>query len=193
MNKETALKAISKMYTPLPKECNEELLNSAKLLKIKKETILVKEGQYSDKTFFILNGCARAYYLKDGKDISDWFAFENEFISSINSFFLKVPSPHYIEVLEDSVLVEISRAEADRLADKYRAFERLTKIIVTKTMLQQQARIASMQFYSAEQKYNNLLSIYPTITQRIPLTHIASYIGITLETLSRIRKPKKRI
>ena len=104
-----------------------------------------------------------------------------------------MPSPHYIEVLEDSVLAEISRAEFDRLSDKYREFERLTKNIITKTMLQHQARIASMQFYSAEQKYNNLLSIYPTITQRIPLTHIASYIGITLETLSRIRKPKKRI
>ena len=87
--------------------------------------------------------------------------------------------------------MEISRAETDKLSDKYREFERLTKIIITKTMLQQQERIASMQFYSAEQKYNNLLSIYPTITQRVPLTHIASYIGITLETLSRIRKPKK--
>jgi len=191
MTKEKAINIISKVYSKLSKECQLELADRAKLLQLPKETILVKEGQYSDKTFFIIKGCARAYYLKDGKDISDWFAFENEFISSINSFFLHIPSPHYLEVLEDTVLVEISRAETDKLSDKYREFERLTKIIVTKTMLQQQERIASMQFYSAEQKYNNLLSIYPTITQRVPLTHIASYIGITLETLSRIRKPKK--
>ena len=191
MTKEKAINIISKVYSKLSKECQLELAGRAKLLQLPKETILVKEGQYSDKTFFIIKGCARAYYLKDGKDISDWFAFENEFISSINSFFLHIPSPHYLEVLEDTVLVEISRAETDKLSDKYREFERLTKIIITKTMLQQQERIASMQFYSAEQKYNNLLSIYPTITQRVPLTHIASYIGITLETLSRIRKPKK--
>lgn len=193
MNKEKAIQIISEVYSPLSADCQLELANSAKILSLKKETILVKEGQHSDKTFFIIEGGARAYYLKDGKDISDWFAFENEFISSINSFFLKIPSPHYIEVLEDTILAEISRATVDDLSDKYHEFERLTKIIVTKTMLQQQEKMASIQFYSAEQKYNNLLAIHPTITQRVSLTHIASYIGITLETLSRIRKPKNRI
>ena len=155
--------------------------------------MLVREGQYADKTFFIVKGCARAYYLKDGKDISDWFAFENDFISSINSFFLNVPSPHFIELLEDSVLLEIARENVEKLSDTYRDFERLSKIVVIKTMLKQQERISSMQFHSAEQKYKTILSIHPNISQRIPLTHIASYLGITLETLSRIRKRLHRI
>jgi len=193
MDKEKTINIISEIYSPLTSECKSELSNSSKILVLKKETTLVKEGQYSDKTFFIINGCARAYYLKNGKDISDWFAFENEFISSINSFFLNIPSPHFIELLEDSILLEISRKDVEKLSDKYHDFERLSKIIITKTMLQQQERIASMQFHSAEQKYENILSIQPNITQRIPLTHIASYIGITLETLSRIRNPKNRI
>ena len=193
MTKEKVIDIISETYSTLTYECQQEFSNCSKILVHKKGAILVKEGQYSDKTFFIIEGCARAYYLKDGKDISDWFAFENDFISSINSFFLNIPSPHYIELLEDSVLLEIPRKDVEILSSKYHDFERLSKVIVIKTMLQLQERITSMQFHSAEQKFENLLTIRPNIIQRIPLTHIASYIGITLETLSRIRKPKRRI
>ncbi|WP_299840292.1 Crp/Fnr family transcriptional regulator [uncultured Tenacibaculum sp.] len=193
VNKKQIINQISEIYSKLSFECQQKLSNSSNLLVLPKGEILVREGQYSDKTFFIFNGCARAYYLKDGKDISDWFAFDNDFISSINSFFLNIPSPHFIELLEDSILLEISRIDVERLSDEYNDLERLSKIIVTKTMLQQQEKISSMQFHSAKQKYDNILSIRPDITQRIPLTHIASYIGITLETLSRIRNIKTRI
>lgn len=193
MDKKKAIEIISNQYSLLTSECKSELLNNSKILVLEKGTTLIKEGQYSDKTFFIVNGCARAFYLKEGKDISDWFAFEHDFISSINSFFLNIPSPHFIELLEDSVLLEISRENVEKLANTYRDFERLSKVIVIKTMLMQQERISSMQFHSAEQKYKNVLSIHPNISQRIPLTHIASYIGITLETLSRIRKRLSRI
>ncbi|MDX1446657.1 Crp/Fnr family transcriptional regulator, partial [Lishizhenia sp.] len=121
----------------------------------------------------------------------DWFAFENDFISSIVSFFTNQPSPHFIELLEDSVLIEFTREQLDKLSAKHHDFEHLIRVIVTKTMLNQQKRLASIQFQTAEQKYENILAIHPNITNKIPLTHIASYLGITLETLSRIRNPKK--
>ncbi len=193
MKPETIIEHISETYSPLTADCQQAVLASTKILSLKKNSTLVREGQFSDKTFYIIRGCARAYYLKDGKDVSDWFAFENEFISSIVSFFKNEPSPHAIELLEDSILVEFSRDEIEQLAAKYHDFERLIRIIVTKTMLKQYERIASSQFESAEQKYTNLLKAHPTITQRVPLTHLASYLGITLETLSRIRGLKKRI
>jgi hypothetical protein len=134
-----------------------------------------------------------AFYIKDGKEISDWFAFENDFINSINSFHLNIPSPHYIDLLETSTIVEVSRDAISMLTEKHHCFEKLGRIAVTKTMLQLQQRIASIQFESALQKYESLLTMRPDITQRVPLTHIASYLGITLETLSRIRNPKNRI
>jgi len=193
MTKEEIINKISETYSPLTLECQQRLSECANVLSLKKNILLVKEGQYSDKSFFILKGCARAYYLRDGKDITDWFGFENEFISSIISFFTNKPSPHYIELLEDSILIELSRDQIEQLSNKYHDFERLIRIVVTKTMLSQQERIASMQFYNAEQKYENILAIRPDITQRVPLTHIASYLGITLETLSRIRNLRKRI
>ncbi|KOF04490.1 cAMP-binding protein [Roseivirga seohaensis subsp. aquiponti] len=193
MNKAEVINHISDSYSPLTPTCKGDLLNKSRFVTPTKNTILVKEKQYSDKSFYIVKGCARAYYLNDGKDISDWFAFEGDFISSIQSFFLGVPSPHYIEVLEDSILLEISRESADELSNKHHDFERLTKNVAIKTMLQQQERIVAIQFQSAEQRYQNIISLRSDITQRVPLTHIASYIGITLETLSRIRKSQSRI
>ncbi|QIP16155.1 Crp/Fnr family transcriptional regulator [Spirosoma aureum] len=187
------LDAIKLVYSELSTDAAQDLIDRCKVIQYGKNRILVKEGQYSDKTFFIAEGAARAYYLKGGKEITDWFAFENDFISSINSFFLDVPSPHFIELIEPSILIEVSRDTMLELCDKHHSFERLCRVIVTKTMLQLQQRIVSVQFEPAHQKLENLLAIRPDITNRVPLGHIASYLGITLETLSRIRHPKKRI
>ena len=187
------IEKISQLYSPLQDACKADVLKVAKISSHEKSTLLVKEGELSDKTYFIIKGCARAYYLKDGKNVTDWFAFENDFISSIKSFFQFIPSPHFIEVLEPTVLLELSRDDVFALTDKYHDFDRLGRIIVTKTMLQLQERIVAIQFETASQKYENLLISRPDIAQRVPLTHIASYLGITLETLSRIRNPKNRI
>lgn len=190
MIKEDLIKSITKEYAPLSEACQAELLDGIKVLTPTKGTTLVREGEYADKTYYIIKGCARAYYLKDGKDISDWFAIENEFISAIVSFFTQQPSPHYVELLEDSILLEFSRDKVESLAKKHHDFEHFIRIIVTKTMLRQQERITSILFQRAEQRYKALLQSYPNITQRVSLTHIASYLGITLETLSRIRRIK---
>lgn len=193
MNKEQIIQSMGKHYLPLSEDCIAALKSCSRLLSCSKETKLVKAGQYVDKTYFIAQGCARSYYLKDGKDVSEWFAFENEFITGIDAFFLKVPSPSSIETLEECMLLEIDRENIDKLSDEFREFDRLGKLVVTQTLLKLQHRMVSLQFEAAPQKYDNLLLSRPDITQRVPLTHIASYLGITLETLSRIRNPKNRI
>jgi len=193
MNKEEILKVIDKNYSPLSLECQEELLSGATIRSIEKGEVIVREGQYADKVYFIVQGSARAFYLVNGKDVSDWFAFENEFISSIVSFFGKKPSPHYIEFIEQSIVFEMSREKIENLAKKYHGFEKLIRVVVTKVMLSQQERISSILFQTSEQRYKHFLSIHPDITNRVPLMHIASYLGMTLETLSRVRNPKKRI
>ncbi|MEM9921553.1 MAG: Crp/Fnr family transcriptional regulator [Bacteroidota bacterium] len=193
MTKEIVLDIINKKYSPLSVECQQDLFDCLTLASIEKGQTIVREGQFSHKAYFLLHGCARAYYLKDGKDVSDWFAFENEFISSIVSFFGKKPSPHYIEALQDSLVIEISRSAFENLADKHHDFERLIRVVVTNTMLSQQERISSILFHTAQERYEHILQIRPDITNRVPLMHIASYLGMTLETLSRIRNSKKGI
>jgi CRP-like cAMP-binding protein len=193
MNIEKTLNEIGEIYSPISNECQHEFIANSKISTFKKGEIVVREGQYSKKGFLIVQGCSRAYYLKDGKEISDWFTFENQIMASIVSFFSKEPSPHYIEFIEDSTVIEFTKGTVDILTNKYHDFERFISKVVTETMLGLCERLYTIQFNKAEDRYKHLLTIYPDITNRIPLTHIASYLGITLETLSRIRNPKNRI
>jgi len=193
MTKEEVILSFNEKYTRLSDGCNEALEACSELLFLDKKDVLVKEGQYSHHTYYIAKGSARAYYIKDGKEITDWFAFEHEFISSIQSYFQGIPSAVYVEVLESSILLEISREDINRLSDEYREIDRFGKFIVTETMLKLQHRITTLLFETAQQKYESLLQIRPDIELRVPLIHIASYLGITIETLSRIRNQKRRI
>jgi len=193
MESDKIISEIEKIYSPLSIECQQDFISNAKLTTFSKGAIVVREGQYSKKAYLMVKGCSRAYYIKDGKDISDWFTFENQFMAPIVSFFCDKPSPHYVEFVEDSTVLEFSKETMEQLTNKYHDFERFISKVVTETMLGLCERLYTIQFNKAEERYQHLLSIYPNITHRIPLTHIASYLGITLETLSRIRNPKKRI
>ena len=193
MDFEKVLSTVGELYSPLSVACQKEFVSHARVATFKKGDIAVREGQFSKKASLIVEGCARAYYLKDGKDISDWFTFENQFMAPVVSFFSDQPSPHNIEYVEDSVVLEFSRETMEMLSAKYHDFERFISKVVTETMLGLCERLYTIQFNKAEERYEHLLNIHPGIVNRIPLTHIASYLGITLETLSRIRNPKVRI
>ncbi|MCP1250794.1 MULTISPECIES: Crp/Fnr family transcriptional regulator [Elizabethkingia] len=178
----------------LPENCIQELITQCKILVFDKEKEIIKTGQYSDKTYYVAAGSARAFYIKEnGKEVTEWFAFNGEFICSVNSFFQNTPSTFSISSVEPVVLLEISRTTANYLSDKYRAFERLEKKVITHTLIKLQQRISALQFEDARHKYENLINTQPGILRRIPLSYIASYLGITLETLSRIRNPKNFI
>lgn len=190
---ERTLNKIEERYGLLTEACQEEFIANSKVSAFKRGEVVVREGQFSKKAYLIVEGCSRAYYLKDGKDITDWFTFENQFMAPIVSFFNEKPSPHYVEFVEDSTVLEFSKDIMDKLTNKHHDFERFISKVVTETMLGLCERLYTIQFNKADERYNHLLSIYPNITNRIPLTHIASYLGITLETLSRIRNPKNLI
>lgn len=175
-------------FSSLPKECLEKLLNQSVIKAFLKHDILVKEEQLSKKAFYIVEGMARAYYYVNEKDVTDWFAFENEIICPIVSFFSDKPTPHYIQVGENSIVIEFHVNIVDQLCKEFHEFESFIKQEITQTMLRQQHRISTILFYTAEQKYLQFLKDYPDKYERIPLMHIASHLGMTLETLSRIRK-----
>jgi len=190
MNKEKIIDAICEKLYPLSQECKSELYDLTTVLSVNKKEIIIKEGDTNTKMYFIFSGMLRAYYLKDGNDITDWFTYENDFVCSIQNFFEDIPSLHYIEALEESQLLAISKSNIFHLSQKYREFEQLGNFSTTQTMVRLQKRIVSLQFETAQQKYINLLKERPGIDLRVPLIHIASYLGITNETLSRIRRQK---
>lgn len=184
------IEQISANYSALSPECKIDFKSCVQKSEYKKGYTLVREGQHSDRLFFIVTGSVKAYYRKNDKLITDWFAFEGDFICAINSYFLSIPSPHFIELTEDSSLLVVTRDEIIKLCDKHHDFERLSRIAITKTMLQLQQRIVSLQFETAQQKVENLLKAYPHIYNRVSLGDIASFLGITQETLSRVRAGK---
>jgi len=187
------IEVLQKKYGKLPRNCISDLSQCIKVARFNKSEVIIEMGAIANDLYFLQEGSARAYYLKDGKEITDWFAFEQDFICAINSFFTNMPSPHYVASIEPMVAGVIHTSDMSMLCQKYHEFEHLCRNITTDVMLRLQQRIVALQFESANQKYERLLVKHPDIVNRVALGHIASYLGMTLETLSRIRHDKANI
>ena len=148
---------------------------------------LVREGQMADYIWFIESGSIRIYYKKDDREITEWLALDGQFFLSINSFFSRIPSRLIIHTLEPSQLWGIHYNDFMRLADEHHEIEKLLRKMVTGSLILSQERMESIQFETALQRYHRLLDNAPGIVQRVPMQYIASFLGITKETLSRIR------
>lgn len=174
----------------LSDESMEAFVNAWKHWSTSKDHFLLKENTVSDYIYFIEKGVARIYYYKNGKEITEWIALDGQFFLSISSFFQRVPSYLIIQTIEPAEVYGIHHDDFMRLADKYHDVERLLRKMVTSSLILSQIRMDSIQFESAQQRYERLLKSTPQIVQRVSLTYIASFLGITLETLSRIRSNK---
>ncbi|HLG39964.1 MAG TPA: Crp/Fnr family transcriptional regulator, partial [Chitinophagaceae bacterium] len=149
-----------------------------------------REHAVCDYIYFIEKGVARIFYYKNGKEITEWIALDEQFFLSITSFFVRTPSHLSIHTLEPSKVYGIHYNDFMELADKYHDVERLLRKMVTGSLILSQIRMDSIQFETAQQRYDRLLKNTPQIIQRVPVSYIASFLGVTPETLSRIRSHK---
>lgn len=154
---------------------------------IKKNKDLQPIGHTCKTIYFITHGAARIYYYKDGNDITECFVFENQIIARVESLFTGKPSQKAIEIIEDAELIAINATQLFKLYDTFPDIERLFRRIFEAAYVDTVNRVESIQFHSAEERYRTLLNETPNILQRVPLKHIASYLGITQVSLSRIR------
>ena len=152
--------------------------------------LLLPEGNVSHYLYFISKGVARIYYHKQEKEVTEWLALDGTFFFSIRSFFERVPSHLAINLLENSSLFGLHHDDLMRLCDQYHEVEKFLRRAVTVSLLLSQTRMESIQFETAQQRYRGLLDRNPDILQRVPLAYIASFLGITQETLSRVRGAK---
>ena len=156
---------------------------------VPKNQVLIKESQVCKKLYFIEEGLGRSYYRKDdGKEITQWFFGVGKFMSSADSFFNQTPSLYYLEVLEDSVLYSISYENMERLLAKYHNMEKFIRLLSIEMFAKFVHKLNAIQFQTARERYDFMISEFPDISHRVPLGHIASYLGMTQETLSRIRR-----
>jgi len=152
--------------------------------------LLHKEGNVCRKLFFIQTGLARIFYYKDGKDITTSFVTENTFTTAVDSFFEQKPSKYNIELLEPSTVSNIGYDDLMRLFKESHAIERFGRMITTEFLKAYAERLTAIQFQTAAERYAAMQARHPNILSRVALGHIASYLGITQETLSRLRAKK---
>jgi CRP-like cAMP-binding protein len=148
---------------------------------------LISEGKVCNHVYFLERGCARGFYMLEGKEITYWFAFENTFVTSLYSFITRKAGAENIQLLEDCVLWSVSYDDLQQLYNKYPEIERLGRVIHERYYVMLEERFLSIHFKEARERYDALLKNNPHILQRVPLGYVASYLGITQETLSRIR------
>ena len=176
---------------PLSKDLKLDILSRVKNVDLVKANILLKEGQISNHIYFIEKGLLRAYYYKSGKEINAWFMQEDDFIISVYSFYEQVPSTETIEALEDCSLSYISFNDLMELYEKHIEFNIVGRVLTTHYYIKSEERNHILRKMNAELKYKFFYKNYPELMQRIPQYHIASYLGISTETLSRVRKNRK--
>jgi CRP-like cAMP-binding protein len=185
MNLSEFLKAL----VPFTKDELEDILRHFTKEMVAKNQNLVRQGEVSKTLYFIESGLGRSYYLnQSGKEITQWFFGSGKFMASADSFFQQCPSLYYIEILQDAVIYSISKEKLDELFDTYPKMEKLGRLVTTEMLTKVVNKLNAIQFQTAKERYEYMLAEFPDIAYQVPLGHIASYLGMTQETLSRIRK-----
>jgi CRP-like cAMP-binding protein len=157
--------------------------------KIRKKQYLLQEGDVCKYVAFVEKGMLRLYAIDEkGNEHIMQFAFEGWWMSDQLSFLTGQPSIYNIEAMENSELLLLTRQSEEQMMEKIPKFERFFRILLQNSLIANQSRLANTLSKSAEERYNEMLSACPTLRQRIPLKMLASFLGITPETLSRIRR-----
>jgi len=174
-------------YYPLSNVAQNALHDCFEKITLSKNEFLLSQGNICRHLYFLEKGALRGFYNLDGKEITHWFAFENDFVTSFHSFITKEAAVENIQLLEGSILWAISKETLAALFEQYHEIETLVRIAYEKYYIRLEERFVNAQFKTASERYENLITQTPHIIERVPLGFIASYLGISQETLSRIR------
>lgn len=171
----------------LTDESKIALFTCFKKFEFPKGHILVRPNEICRHLYFIEKGAARIFYYKDDKDITDGFRGKQTLLVTIVSFIRQKPDRRGIELLDNSVLWAIEKKDLEVLCDKYPDVERLYRIVMSSAVIMGEQRVERMLFQSAQERYEDLIRTQKGIHDLLTLGMIASFLGITQETLSRIR------
>ena len=171
----------------ISKELEAEINSISKQVRVTKNSSVIKMDERCSDLFFVEKGLLRGYYFDEAKEITNWFAEEGEFATCFYSFVANKPSFEIVQALEDCQLIRLSNSSLQNLYSKFPETERIGRIITENYYIKLEERLLNIQFKTAKERYSNLILSRPTLLQRASLGQIAAYLGITQETLSRIR------
>ena len=178
---------ISRIYCPLTPPAIEVLGNILVPMKFQKGDTILEEGKVCRALYFVEKGMVRQYYYKNKKDVTEHFSFEGRIVFCIESFLKQEPSRLIVEALENTVLYAIPYDALHTLMVRNQEMEMLYRKILEHVAISSQAHADSQRFETAAERYDRLLREKPEIILRAPMVHIASFLQMTPETLSRVR------
>ena len=173
-------------YISLSEDEKNALLSLNLFHSVKKGTVLLKEGQKTQDSFFVLKGCIRVYYIIDGEEKTTAFYTEMDVLTPpcvIN----KAPSEYFISCVEDSILTVSNSDMGVEMNRKFPKFDIMCKMLSEELLAKQRIDFDEFKTTSPEQRYLNLLQKRPDLIQRVPQHQLASYLGIKPQSLSRLR------
>lgn len=157
-------------------------------LRFAKEQIITREGEVEPYFYFILKGIHRLYYLTpSGEEVTLGFSFDDNFSGVYDSFVTQNQSLYYLQSLTESEVLAISHADMHYLFDAYKSFERWGRLFIQQILSGRGKREVELAVQSAQQRYDAFISRMPALLQTIPQKYVASYLGMTPETYSRMR------
>lgn len=164
------------------------IVDNANIKSFKKGTILLREGQVAKECYFVLKGLVREYYIVDGEEKSTKFFTEMEPVNSFTSHSSSIPSKHFLICAEDCVLTVGTSSLEEEMCKRIPRLESIIRQEVERETGKVQDEMANFITSSPEERYRNLVDTRPELLNRVPQHQIASYLGVTPESLSRIRK-----
>ena len=183
----TKLKKFISQYVTLSDTELEEISDTFRYKKIQKNDYLFRQGDTCKDLVFVQRGCLRLYYLKDGVEISVWFAFENSSAIEIYSFINESPSEYFLQAIEDTEILFLPKTALNELFQQQPKMQEMMRNFWEDVILNLLERFTSLQKDSAEKRYLDLLN-KPAYLEAIPQKYLASFIGVTPTSLSRIRR-----
>jgi CRP-like cAMP-binding protein len=155
---------------------------------VKKNAYLLRQGDTCKDFVFVEKGCLRLYYVKVDVEVSVWFAFQESSAIEIYSFISESPSDYFLQAIEDSEVLYLTKTEVKKLCQYQPKMHEMMRNFWEAVLLDLIDRFTALQKDSAEKRYLDLLNKQPDYLERIPQKYLASFIGVTPTSLSRIRK-----
>jgi len=182
------IEAFIRMIVQPNEEEWEAFVKIVQVKSLKKKDLLLEEGQICNFIAFLNSGVLREYSYHNGKETMVDFMAENQFTSDYQSFIMQIPSKQYLEALTDVDLLILKRDAINSLFDRYKIWERFGRLIIEKVFCRAEEKRKKIISTSHEEQYRSFAADYPQIIQQVPQYYIASYLGLTPEHLSRLRK-----
>jgi len=177
-----------KRYATLSEEEAVYLEEHLVIKKYKKQELFFSEGNIARTIYFVLEGCVRLFYNVDGVEKTAFFYTEEDFICAGESYNLEVPAIENYQAIEDSIIIHFDKCLNKRLMAAFPVFQNIALLATENELIASQKMLASFITQSPTQRYLNLLEVNGALFLRVPQQYIASYLGVSPETLSRIKK-----